>query len=91
MRVMIEIDLPDGQRIPTAEDIKKLTDPNWISDWWHIDDVKGLYEDDTLSDEQCQEVLRRIDKYKDASQGINWETIQYVADAVLSEEINDPS
>jgi len=39
MRIMIEIDLPDGQDIPRAEDIKKLTDPNWLSEWWHISDV----------------------------------------------------
>ena len=41
MKVMIEIDLPDGQKIPTSEDILRLTSPDWIASWWHIDDVLG--------------------------------------------------
>jgi hypothetical protein len=42
MKVVIEIDLPDGQAIPTESDIKRLTSPDWLASWWHIDDVKGL-------------------------------------------------
>ena len=86
MKVMIEINLPDGQKIPTSEDILRLTSPDWISDWWHIEDVGDClaphYE---LSEEDCREVLRRLSKYRDPSEGINWNTLRYYADMVFEE------
>ena len=85
MRVMIEFDLPDGQAVPTVDDIKRLTDPNWISDWWHIDDVKGVDGAEDLSDEDCREVLRRAKRNLDANIGLNWETFEYLVDAVKDE------
>ena len=39
MKYIIEIDLKEGQGVPTAEDIARLTDPDWMASWWHIDDV----------------------------------------------------
>ena len=85
MRVMIEINLPDGQKIPTAEDIIRLTDPDWLAEWWHIDDVKGVDGAEDLSDEDCREVLRRAKRNLDANIGLNWETFEYLVDAVLRE------
>lgn len=87
MRVMIEIDLPDGQKIPTAEEIKQLTDPNWLAEWWHIDDVKGLEE--TLTDEEAQDVLRMVNKRHDCNIGINWDFIQYFIDEIIDERENE--
>jgi len=85
MRVMIEFDLPDGQRVPDVDDIKRLTDPNWISDWWHIDDVKGVDGAEDLTDDERREVLRRAKRNLDANIGLNWETFEYLVDAVLRE------
>ena len=51
MKVMIEIDLPEGQKIPTSEDILRLTSPDWIASWWHIDYVLGQshgWDDDAI-------------------------------------------
>ena len=85
MRVMIEIDLPDGQDIPRAEDIKKLTDPNWLAEWWHIDDVKGVDGADDLSEDECREVLRLVGKEHKADIGINWEEIEYWVNYIIEE------
>jgi hypothetical protein len=85
MRVMIEFDLPDGQAVPTVDDIKRLTDPNWISDWWHIDDVGEVCDGEDLTDDERREVLRRAKKNRDASIGLNWETFEYLVDAVKNE------
>ena len=85
MKVMIEIDLPDGQKIPTTEDILRLTSPDWIASWWHIDDCRGFLETNDLSEDECREVLRRASKYYDPSAGLNWETFEYLVDAVISE------
>ena len=85
MRVMIEIDLPDGQSIPRAEDIKKLTDPNWLAEWWHIDDVKGVDGADDLSEDECREVLRLVGKEHKADIGINWEEIEYWVNYIIEE------
>jgi hypothetical protein len=86
MKVVVEFDLPEGQSIPDPRDIVRLTDPNWISDWWHISDVEDLmWNGKDITDEDCQEILRRVDKYKDANIGINWETIQCHIDSYLEE------
>jgi hypothetical protein len=81
MRVII--DLPDGQDIPRAEDIKRLTDPNWLSEWWHISDVQ--YLDESLTDEEAQDVLRMVNKRHDCHIGINWDFIQYFVDEIIKE------
>ena len=87
MRVMIEIDLPDGQNIPRAEDIKRLTDPNWLAEWWHIDDIQESAEslDEELTEEECQMVLKLIGKEHDCHIGINWNTIEHWIEWVIGQ------
>ena len=81
MKVMIEIDLPEGQDIPDEHDIVRLTDPNWVSSWWHISDIhtqanilEGIDNDEAeeITDEEAREVLRLMDKYHDCDVGLNW-------------------
>lgn len=80
MKVMIELDIPDGQRIPTEHEIRMLTSPDWHGEWWHIDDIMSQEED--LNEEEAREVLRLMAKYADANVGISWETINVWADWV---------
>ena len=81
MKYIIEIDLKEGQGVPTAEDIARLTDPDWIASWWHIDDVQSCYnsgedpEELNLTDEEAREVLRLAEKYHNAENGLNWEVL----------------
>lgn len=86
MKVLIEINLPEGQAIPTAKDILKLTSPDWLADWWHIDDVREQYCGDgeyyALSDDDCRRVLEIMKANHDANIGYNWD---FVADC--TEEI----
>ena len=86
MKVTIEIELKDGQTIPNACDIAKLTDPDWVADWWHISDIKEQYCGDgeyyDLDDDSCRRVLELMAENKDASIGFNWD---YVAEC--TEEI----
>ena len=85
MKVILEIDLPEGQKIPTTEDILRLTNPDWISDWWHISDVNDCLDPEYhLSDDDCREVLRRVLKYRDANEGINWSVIGEFADDLIN-------
>ena len=83
MKVMIEIDLPEGQAIPDPRDIVRLTSPDWHADWWHIEDVQSVAED--LSDDEAREVLRIMDRKSDANIGINWDSIDAWADWVREE------
>ena len=78
MKVTIEIDLPEGQEMPLVSDILTLTNPDWLVDRWHIQDVKDNNE--WLTDEQAREVLALIGKYRDCNVGINWEMINTVVD-----------
>jgi len=87
-KIMIEIDLPDGQKIPTAEDIKRLTDPDWISNWWHIDDVLSCdWDGYEVTDDDCREVLRLALWRHDANEGLNWEVMQVHVDSYLNGRI----
>jgi len=45
---------------------------------WHIDDVKDIRPD--LTDEQAWEVLEQVGDIHDAEWGINWTTLETVAD-----------
>ena len=84
MKVMIEIDLPEGQDIPDEHDIVRLTDPNWVSSWWHISDIhtqanilEGIDNDEAeeITDEEAREVLRLMDKYHDCNNGHTWDSM----------------
>lgn len=52
-----------------------------ISIIWHIEDIQSVRPD--LTDEQASTVLQRLKKNHDASIGINWETIEVVADILF--------
>ena len=45
---------------------------------WHIDDVKEIRPD--LTDDQCRKVLQASKRHHNAEIGINWITLQVVAD-----------
>jgi len=77
MKVMIEVDIPDGWKIPRSEDVKRLVDPNWMASWWHIDDVIERAENsgEQLTEDEAREVLRLMSKYEDCEIGMNWEVI----------------
>lgn len=79
-KIIIEIDLPEGQEIPDSNDILRLTSPDWHCDWWHIEDVQSVAED--LSDDEAREVLRIMARKSDANIGINWDSIDAWADFV---------
>jgi hypothetical protein len=86
MKVTIEVDIPEGQAIPSANDIARLADPDWVASWWHMSDVKdcadGWKDEDepsdaeALTDEEAREVLRLAEKYHDCEEGINWNVLK---------------
>jgi hypothetical protein len=88
MKAMIEIDIPEGRSIADAEyAVKRTFDPNWVSEWWHTDDVASHAEDmgETLTEEECQDVLRMMMHKHDCNIGINWEVIAYWIDQVVDD------
>lgn len=86
-KVIIEINLPEGQAIPDSDDILRLTSPDWLSSWWHISDVEDSVEYE-MTDEECREVLKRAHSEHDANVGISWDVIRYYADEVIDEREN---
>lgn len=83
-KLIIEIDLPEGQSLRDPAAITRIASPDWIASWWSILDVQDCV-DFEMTDEECREVLRRVDKYHDADIGINWEVLQHYADQVVEE------
>jgi hypothetical protein len=87
MKMMIEVDIPEGRSVAEAQGaVKRAFDPDWIASWWHVSDVQDLddgWEDEdepadpeALTDEEAREVLRLADKYHDCEEGINWDVLR---------------
>ena len=91
MKVMIEIDLPEGQRIPSEFEILKLTSPDWHAEWWHFSDVQESGNNYDLTDDEAREVLQIMAKKADCNIGINWDSIDAWADWVRDDrpEVED--
>ena len=75
-KVMIEVDLPEGQDIPSADDIVKLTSPDYFADFWCVEDV--LADHDWLTQDQAREVIELMYRYHDATIGMNWDVIHTI-------------
>ena len=55
---------------------EQMYDPNTtIAIMWGIEDVKSLRN--SLTDEQCMEVLGRVEDKHDACVGVNWDVIDW--------------
>ena len=50
---------------------------------WCANDVLTL--DDTLTPQQCSDVLEAVEHNHDANNGINWDFIQYYIDKIKGE------
>lgn len=67
--------------------IARLCDPDWLANWWSIEDVQGERPD--LTDDQAREVLRLIDRQHDAEIGINWQFIRDIAEMIYEDPEED--
>lgn len=83
MKVVIEIEIPDGQALPDPRDIVRLTSPDWHCDWWHFSDVQSVAED--LDDDEARGVLEIMASKSDSNIGINWNSIEAWANWVRDE------
>jgi len=83
-KVTIEVELPEGQKIPTAYDIQRLTDPNWMSIWWHTEDVQNHARDCNIkiSEGEARVILDLAQDNHDCNVGINWDVLSYWIDQV---------
>ena len=52
---------------------------------WSVEDV--LYLDNSLTTDQCIDVLDKAEKHHDANYGISWDTLSWYIDDV-KEEVN---
>jgi hypothetical protein len=92
MKMMIEVDIPNGRSVAEAEMAVKMTfNPDWVAEWWHIDDI--IQQDDGAEDEphsdltedEAREVLRLMTKEHDCEVGINWDVIDAWIDHVKAQ------
>ncbi len=59
-------------------------DEDSISIVWHIDDVRIAFNS-PITDDQCREVLARVDKWHDANIGVTWDVLRSYAEQVTDE------
>ena len=80
-KVMVEV--PDRISDEYAQDeLNRAFSPDWISLHWHISDVQECVGDDyaKMSDEDARDILEEIEHRHDASNGVNWDTINCYVD-----------
>jgi hypothetical protein len=92
MKMMIEVDIPNGRSVAEAEmAVKMAFNPDWVAEWWHIDDIieqDNGAEDEPYSDlteDEAREVLRLMVKEHDCEVGINWDVIDAWIDHVKAQ------
>jgi hypothetical protein len=87
-KFMIEVDIPNGRSVAEAEAaVKREFNPDWMSEWWHIDDVAMQAESsgESLTEDECRDVLARIKHKHDCNTGINWDFIDYWIEDVIKD------
>jgi hypothetical protein len=79
----ITIQIPDdADEDNIRRSVDRLCSPSWLACWWStldILDAAGEMEV-KLTEEKAQEIIKLLDKYHDAEQGINWSVIRYWID-----------
>lgn len=70
---------------------KIITLPNGdiqLQDTWDFEDVNNVQDSrngDTLSNEQCKQVLELLSYWYDANEGVNWNLVEDAIDQILEE------
>jgi hypothetical protein len=80
-QIMVEV--PDSVSDECAQyELDRAFSPDWISLHWHISDVQECVGNDysPMSDDDAREILRAIEHRHDASNGVNWDTINCYVD-----------
>ena len=89
MKAMIEVDIPDGADIDEAiYAVKRHFSPNWMCEWWHIDDVINQASDGhdkEITEDEAREVLRLMDDYHDCNIGHSWETMDAYIEHIIEQ------
>jgi hypothetical protein len=87
-KVMIEVDIPNGRSVTEAQmAVKRAFDPDWMAEWWHIDDVIEQAENngEQLTEQEARDVLGMVNRKHDCNIGINWDVIDYWIDEIVKE------
>jgi hypothetical protein len=88
MKTMIEVDIPTGRSVAEAQSaVMRAFDPDWMAEWWHIDDVIEQAENhgEQLTEKEAREVLRLLSKYQNCEVGINWDVIDSWVDHIVEQ------
>ena len=88
MKTMIEVDIPTGRSVAEAQGaVMRAFDPDWMAEWWHIDDVIEQAENhgEQLTEKEAREVLRLLSKYHNCEVGINWDVIDSWVDHIIEQ------
>lgn len=80
---LVRLDQRDTEELQQAvqllrQELRNRNDCDYLYDSWHVDDILCRRPD--LTNSQCREVLRNLERRHDAGIGINWDVIDCVAD-----------
>jgi hypothetical protein len=69
--------------LPETDIHELLAQRRLIAHIWGVEDVLEVRPD--LSEDQCWEVLQSVDRHKDAELGINWQTLEIIAELLFGD------
>lgn len=87
-KVTIEVDIPDESKIDEAiYAVKKHFSPDWMCEWWHIDDVIEQAEnhDEQLTEDEARDVLTFMEHFHDCNYGHTWDSMDSAIDIILQQ------
>lgn len=89
--ITVKLDVSDKLSKFDIQELKRkcemLADPNWVAVFWGVEDVEEVAPH--LTEEQCREVLRTSARRHNAEVGINWITIETIANMLFDSPDED--
>jgi hypothetical protein len=83
MKVMIEVNIPaHGSKAEAEMAVKRHYDPNWMAEWWCVDDVIEQASEE-ISTEEARWVLQMMEKRHDCNHGHTWDSMDHWIDKAI--------
>jgi hypothetical protein len=83
MKVMIEVNIPaNGSKAEAEMAVKRHFDPDWMAEWWCVDDVIEQANEE-ISTKEARWVLQMMEKRHDCNHGHTWDSMDHWIDKAI--------
>ena len=83
MKAMIEVNIPaNGSKAEAEMAVKRHFDPDWMAEWWCVDDVIEQANEE-ISTKEARWVLQMMEKRHDCNHGHTWDSMDHWIDKAI--------